>query len=150
MTNRLVISAGVMKLSKIGQNVLTATPDNLQWSTEFPGGAKFIRGFVASSRSGLGTTNDTILFGKTFSAPPMVFAYVINTSSGSDGGDWPNQGWQNHGLNDSSTPSGRFSFSWTTFKVDSQVDRVIFSMFSAQSSFSYIVHYAILDYRFGL
>ena len=149
MVKRLVIDPTQFKLSKVGQNVLTVGDNLLQFNANYAGTAKFIRASVSGSRSGNGGTSNTIFYGKTFSVKPLVFIYQINTAAGSDGGSYPGQAFQAKGLSDSETPCNFFSFSFTRFTVDVQLDRVDFTTASASSPFTYTIHAAILDYRFG-
>lgn len=150
MVDRVWIEPNVFRISKTGQPVLSAVDSQLLFNGSYAGTAKFIRAQVSGSRGGNGATSNTIFYGKTFSVKPMVFVYEVNTAAGTDGGSYPGQGFQAKGLSDSETPCNFFSFSFTRFTVDVQLDRVNFSTASASSPFTYTIHAAILDYRFGM
>lgn len=150
MVERLWIESDIFRLSKPGQSVLTATDNNLIFNGSYSGAAKFIKGSITSNRGGNGATTDDVFYGKTFSIKPMVFAFAVNNSSGLDGGSFPGQGFQSKTLGDCNSPHGFFSFSWTRLTVEVLLDRVRFTMSSAQSSFNYTIHYAVLDHRFGV
>lgn len=149
MANRVWAEPGVLRISKSGQNVLTASDVNLLFNSDYAGTAKFIKGSVSGSRGGNGTTTIEAFYGKTFTVKPMVFVFAINTSGGTSGGSYPGQGFQAKTLSDCNTPHSFFSLSWTRLGVEVQLDRLRFEMSSAASSFNFTIHYAVLDYRFG-
>lgn len=150
MVDRLWIEPNVFRISKAGQSVLTATDNNLIFNGSYSGTAKFIKGSISGSRGGNGTTTNEVFYGKTFTIKPIIFVFAINTSGGSEGGSYPGQGFQSKTLSDCNSPHGFFSLTWTRLRVEVLLDRVVFRMSSAGSSFNYTIHYAVLDFRFGV
>lgn len=87
MANRLILGApgGVIqfKLSRPGQNVLTASGSNLIWDVTEAGVAAggFLGIYARGTQSkvvgaGIDTISDTVAFGKTFATPPTVFCLI--------------------------------------------------------------------------
>lgn len=145
MVNRLWIQPSVFRLSRPGVEVTVANDQNLLFNGDHGSSAKFIKGSIAGSRGGSGTSNHTALFGKTFSVKPFVMTNVIGGSGTSN----PGLAYPIKGFGDSHTHWSDFTFSWSWLQVDVQTDRVNFAMSSSSSSFSYTINYLIFDYRIG-
>jgi hypothetical protein len=67
MANRILLSATGLKVSAAGQNVLTATGNNLLFDNSYAGMGLYVRG----SRS-ISTGTETIALGKNFSRTPFI------------------------------------------------------------------------------
>ncbi|MDQ0996865.1 hypothetical protein QFZ34_002047 [Phyllobacterium ifriqiyense] len=145
MVNRFWTEPGILRLSRPGIEVTTANNAGLLFNGDNGSPAKFIKGSIAGSRGGGGTSTHTALFGKTYSVKPFVMTNVIGGSGSSN----PGLAYPIKGFGDSYTTWTDFTFSWSWFKVDVQNDRVNFSMISAQSAYSYTINYLIFDYRIG-
>ncbi|UXN62917.1 hypothetical protein N8E89_09330 [Phyllobacterium sp. A18/5-2] len=145
MVNRFWTQPGVLRLSRSGVDVTVANDSSLLFNGDHGSPAKFIKGSIAGSRGGGGTSNHTALFGKTYSVKPFVMTNVIGGSGSSN----PGLAYPIKGFGDSYTPWSDFTFSWSWFKVDVQTDRVNFEMISASSAYSYTINYLIFDYRIG-
>ncbi|SFJ55192.1 hypothetical protein SAMN04515648_4564 [Phyllobacterium sp. CL33Tsu] len=145
MVNRLWIEPSVFRLSRAGVDVFAAADAGLLFNGDHGSPAKFIKGSIAGSRSGSGTSNHTALFGKTYSVKPFVMTNVLAGA----GASLPGETYPIKGFGDSSTPWNNFAFSWSTFKVEVLTDRVNFAFTSFSSSFNYTINYLIFDYRIG-
>ena len=145
MVNRIWIEPSVFRVSRPGVDVFAAGDSSLLFNSDWGGGAKFIKGSIAGSRGGSGTSSHTALFGKTFSVKPCVMS-VLTAGSGASR---PGESYPVKGFGDSTTPFSDFAFSWSWFEVQVLSDRVNFSVKSAGSSFSYTISYLVFDYRIG-
>lgn len=146
MVNRIWIEPSVMRISRPGVDVFAANDQSLLFNGDHGTPAKFIKGSIAGSRGGSGTSTHTAFFGKTFSSKPFVMTNVTGGSGSSN----PGFTYPIKGFGDSYTPWSDFTFSWSWFEVIVGIDRVDFKFTSASSSFSYAINYLIFDYRIGL
>ena len=145
MVNRIWVQPSVFRVSRPGVEVTVANDQNLMFNSDWGGGAKFIKGSIAGSRSGSGSSGHTALFGKTFSVKPFVMS-ILTAGSGTS---HPGESYPVKGFGDSTTPFSDFAFSWSWFEVQVLTDRVNYTVKSAGSSFNYTISYLVFDYRIG-
>ncbi|UVK46812.1 hypothetical protein BPNPMPFG_002522 [Mesorhizobium sp. AR07] len=72
MANRVLLTAGALKVSKPGFNVMTAADADLIFSSDFSQGSLFSRGSLTFSSNTVKTVN----YGKTFVNMPMIMFNV--------------------------------------------------------------------------
>lgn len=150
MANRIVASPDGLKLSRAGQNVLTVADNLLLFNSSSAGAAKFIRGSVAGSRSGAGTTTHTINYGKTFTVKPFLMTNLVA------GSGWmpPGSGtvYPIKGFGDISMPMSDLyygSSTWMRFEARVGLSSVVYKVISFGGSVTYNIDYQVLDYRLG-
>lgn len=147
MVNRIRIEPGIFRLSKPGIDVMTAGQTQLMFDGDWPGSGKFIKGSISGSRSGTGNSNHTVAFGKTFSNVPTVFVNVI----GDSGVTFPGVAFPMASVSGGSTGLTNFTFAWSVFRLTVRLADMSFRVgtIGEQTSISYTIEYAVLDYRVG-